>query len=406
MKIIQVNKFNYLRGGAEKYFLDISEKLRLSQHEVAIFSMQHPLNDSSPWSKYFISNIDFNKSNLWKKLFIPGRILYSLVAKRNFSRLIKDFKPDLIHCHNIYHQISPSILSAAKKYKIPTILHLHDYKLICPNYQLFTENAVCERCRGGKYYNCVEHRCLRNSFGRSLLAMLEMYLHHSILRIYKKNIDLFIAPSQFMKDVCVRFGWPAEKIVVLSNFYQAQKDRTISHSNEKNYLLYFGRLSPEKGIDVLIKAMAKTQGLLKIAGTGPMETELKELSKALGIEERVDFVGFQDGDSLQALINDSRAVVIPSVWPENMPFSLMESLASGKPVIASRIGGLSEIIIHEQNGMLFTPGDSEDLVTKIKDFDKLDYEKMATFARNHIVDSEIDQHLKKLLNIYQGVLGK
>lgn len=406
MRIIQVNKFNYLRGGSEKYFLEISRELREQGHEVALFSMKHPLNESSQWSKYFVSNVDFNKSSFWQKLIIPARVLYSLSAKKKFTKLIKDFKPDLIHCHNIYHQISPSILVAAKKQGIPVVMHLHDYKLICPNYKLFTKDKICQRCRGGKYYKCFQYKCLNDSWARSLLASLEMYLHHKILKIYKKNVDIFIAPSQFMKNACVHFGWPEEKITVLRNFHNINnEDEKPKTNNKANYLLYFGRLSTEKGIDVLLRALTKNEEELKIAGTGPDEKRLRALSHSLGLEDRVAFLGFQDGLKLQALINEAKAIIVPSVWAENMPFSVIESLANSKIVIASHSGGLAELI-NNKNGLLFKTGDSQDLVVKIAALNKLDTATMSEQAKTSVEYLRIDQHLKHLLAIYGKTLNK
>ena len=123
MRILQVNKFNYLRGGAEKYFLDMTEKLRSDGHEVAVFSMHHPKNLPSTYEKYFVSRISFNEAKLRDKILAPGRIIYSLEARRKFKKLVKDFKPEIIHLHNIYHQISPSILSIAKKFNIPVVMY-------------------------------------------------------------------------------------------------------------------------------------------------------------------------------------------------------------------------------------------------------------------------------------------
>ena len=219
MKILQVNQFYYLRGGAERYFLDLTEALRREGHEVAVFSMQHPKNQATPWSRYFISRISFNEMDLRYALKAPGRVIYSLEAKRKFSQLLDDFQPDVIHIHNIYHHLSPSLLTVAKKRKIPVVMHLHDYKMICPNQSLFTKGAYCERCRDEKFYHCLLNKCLKGSLPGSALATVEMYLHHSVFRIYEKNIDCFIAPSRFMKDTMVRFGQKAEKIRVIYNPY-------------------------------------------------------------------------------------------------------------------------------------------------------------------------------------------
>lgn len=404
MRIIQVNKFNYLRGGAEKYFIDISKELESLGHQVAKFSMKHPLNNPSPWDKYFVSEINFHTHNLYKKLFIPGRILYSYSAYRKFKKLIKDFHPDIIHFHNIYHQLSPSILKAAKEAKIPTILHLHDYKLICPNYKLFTNHKQCQRCQGGKYYHCLQYRCMENSRTRSFLAMIEMYLHHKILKIYKNNIDLFIAPSQFMKDISVQFSWPEKDIKVLKNFYTFSD--TKLNNDPDDYLLYFGRLSEEKGIETILYALNKTKARLKIAGRGPDLDKLNNLSKKLKIESQVEFLGFKNQKELQELIKHSQVIIVPSLWPENMPFSLLESLANGKIVIASQVGGLPEIIKDNDNGLLFKAGNSNDLAKKINLVINHKINIDSHKIQESVKDLEFKNHIRKLLDIYQKTISK
>ncbi len=405
MKILQVNKFNYRRGGAEKYFLDISDALEKAGHEVAIFSMRHPNNHPSPWEKYFVSNLDFRKNNFFDLLRIPGRIIYSLEARRKFTKLLDDFQPDIIHLHNIYHQISPSILAPAKKRGIPVIMHLHDYKLFCPNYKLYTQNAFCERCLGGKYGNCLKYRCLDNSFFRSLIADFEMWVHHRVFKFYENGINLFISPSEFTKKEAIKFSWPAERIKVLINFIDKINNEEIT-KNESNYLLYYGRLSPEKGIDVLLEALAKVPtGHLKIAGIGMSEEELKSYAKKTKIQDRVEFLGFKSGNELQSLVSGARAVVIPSRWPENMPFTLLESLNAGTPVIAANVGGLPEIIKEGENGFLFKSEDAGDLAEKINLLSSLPKDVSERAARS-VSEFSIDEHLKSLIGIYQDLVNK
>lgn len=399
MKILQVNKFNYIRGGAEKYFIDLSKELEKAGHEVAVFSMKHPKNFKSKWEKYFVSRISFNEASLRDKLLAPFRILYSFEAKIKFKKLIKDFKPDIIHIHNIYHQISPSILSVAKKYKIPVVMHVHDYKLICPNYQLFVDNQICYRCRGGKYYKCLKHKCFKKSYLKSFLAAIEMYFHHRILNIYFKNIDLFIAPSNFMKETLVSFKVPEEKIKVIYNF-------TVINQVENqggDYGLYFGRLSSEKGVDVLLKALALSKGDLKIkiVGSGPEEKQLKTLCDKLKLNNRVEFLGYKLGVELELIIKNAKVIFMPSIWAENMPFSLLESLSFSKVVIASKIGGMSELIEDNKSGFLFQNGDFKTLASKIDSLEHCDLRQIGQRARERVLDLNINKHLEEILKIYK-----
>lgn len=410
MRILQVNKFYYPQGGADKYFINLTDALRKAGNEVIIFSMAHPANLPSEFSKYFVSQINFNNSSWRDKLKAPGRIIYSLEAKRKFKKLINDFRPDIIHLHNIYHQISPSILGVAKKAGIPVVMHLHDYKLICPNYQLFAGGKVCEACKPKKYCKCAQKKCFKGSFTQSLLASLEMFIHHSILKIYKKNIDIFIAPSDFMKKKIVEFGWSAEKIKVIINPVFSETDKNINANQselEEDYLLYFGRLSKEKGLNTLIEAAALTGAKLKFAGNGPEEESLKEAAKKNGVQ--ADFLGFKDDAELRQIILKAKAVIIPSIWYENMPLSLLEALSLGKIVIAANIGGIPEIIKDKENGFLFDLYSANDLGVKIKLLNTLDTRTIQVIkeqAKQSVANLTKENNLREVLNIYQTILKK
>jgi len=411
MKILQVNQYYYPRGGADKYFLDLSRTLIDLGHEVAVFSMKHPKNEDSRWSKYFISRVSFNKQSLKDMIKTPGRVLYSLEAKRKFKKLLEDFKPDIIHCHNIYNHISPSILDVAYAKKIPVIMHLHDYKLVCPNHMLFVKGRYCEECRPNKYYNCVKNKCIKNSLAGSVLACLEMYLHHNILKIYEKKVKLFIAPSEFMKNTVINFGQAENRVKVVYNPHNLMKQNPDFNDKDKtipnNYILYFGRLSEEKGLINLIEASSQTKQTVLIAGSGPEEENLKKLTEKL--KAPVKFIGFKSSSELINIIKSSQGVVIPSIWAENMPLSLMESLSLSKIVIASRIGGLPEIIKDKENGLLFEPGNSEDLAAKINYFNNLSLNNKMILEKNAEQTSKlfsVEKNLNSIIDIYKNIITK
>jgi len=403
MKILQVNKFHYPRGGADKYFLNLSQGLQAAGEEVAVFSMDHPKNWPSPWSPYFVSRISFNEGGLKDRLKAPGRILYSLEAKKKFTKLLNDFTPDIIHIHNIYHQISPSILDAAAKKNIPVVMHLHDYKLICPNYQLFVNQEICEACRPQRYYKCIQKNCFKKSRSKSVLAALEMYWHHYFLKIYRRNIRLFIAPSEFMKQEVVSFGWPADRIVVLRNPFDPEMAGNTPGTPD-DYLLYFGRLSPEKGIETLIKAAAISGDRVKIAGSGESAASLERLANKLGAS--VDFLGFKDGSELTELILKAKAIVIPSIWAENMPLALLEALHLGKIVIAANVGGLPELVKDGENGLLFPAGQEKELAAKLQSLAGLDRKKMEQAAKASVAPLSPTANIQAIREIYQSILNK
>lgn len=388
MKILQVNKFHYPKGGADKYYLNISEELKKKGHQVAVFAMQDDNNLDSGYSNYFSDNINFKKNNIKTAV----KLIYNLNAKKRFEKLIIDFKPDIIHYHNIYHQLSPSILSFARKQGIKSVMHLHDYKLICPNYQLFVNNKPCTRCKPSKYYHCLLNKCHKNSYLKSALVALEMYIHHPILKIYKKNIDHFISPSQFLKNKFVEFAWDEKRISVLINPVDNNLLSVPEHK-EKDYLLYFGRLSQEKGIEVLIKACLKAKQKLKIVGTG-INYEKKYSSKL------IEFLGYRQGKDLGKIISQAKAIVIPSLWYENMPLNLLEALSLSKVVIASRIGGIPEIIKDKINGFLFKAGDSQELAKLISNLDNYNLSDIKIKAKESVKNYTLSSNVDQLLNIY------
>ena len=408
MKILQVNKFHYPRGGADKYFLWLSQALRAAGHEVAVFSMAHPKNLPTPWSRYFVSRISFNEGDLKDKLKAPGRIFYSFSVRKNFSRLLKDFKPDIIHIHNIYHHLSPSLLDAARQCKIPVIMHLHDYHLISPDYNL-KEITAFEKLK--KPYQYLGGRVIKNSRAATALAVLEYYFHQSILKIYRRNTNLFIAPSRFMKEIMLKAGWPEKRIEIVYNPYSPDlaELNTLNNNGDslateegapkESYLISYGRLSAEKGIAILIKAAALSRKKIKITGRGPEEDNFKKL--ALELKAPIEFLGFKETDELRPLIEKAEAVVIPSICAENMSLSLLEALSLGKPVIAAKIGGIPEAIKDGENGLLFTAGDAADLAEKIKHLDKLDLIAFSQNARASAARFTPEKNLNSILEIYQ-----
>ena len=256
-----------------------------------------------------------------------------------------------------------------------------------------------------KYLNCIKHRCFK-VIVKSLLATLEMYLHHKVLRIYKKNIDYFIAPSQFMKDTVVSFSWDENKIEVIYNF----SEKMIEHSSEKieDYGLFFGRLSREKGVDILLRALSlsKKHNTLKIVGQGPEEDNLRQLVSDLKLDQRVEFLGYRSGEELHNIIRKARLIYLPSVWNENMPLTLLESLELGKVVVASKTGGLPELIESGQNGFLFEKANFKEIAQIIDDSFNYDLVEMGKKAKERVKDLKVENHMVKLLDLYNRVLKR
>lgn len=362
MKIVFANKFYYLRGGAERYLFELRALLERHGHEVIPFAMRDKRDVATPWKKYFVSPVGTERVRLSASgLRTAGRMLYSFEAKRKFGRLLDAAKPELVHVHNIYHQISPSILPEAKKRGLPVVLTAHDYKLIAPNYSLFHDGAICERTKPDRFWEAVKHRCIKGSRIASALSAFEMTLHRR-LGLYRDNVDLVIAPSRFVEALLVEYGIPEAKIVHVPHFVDAA---AWTPSYDGSYALYVGRLSEEKGVDVLIRAAAGKKKIpVRIVGTGPDERRLKALAKELGAKN-VEFAGFRGGDDLKREYAGARFVVIPSVWYEVFGLIALEAYAAGKPVVATQIGGLAELVRDGETGLTASAGDAGDLAEKM-----------------------------------------
>ncbi len=412
MKILLANKFYYLKGGTERHFFDLKKLLEKNGHQTIDFAMQDNKNFKSPYSKYFVSPINLEKSSLsLDGLKAAGRIIYSFEARAKMEALIRAEKPDLAHIHNIYHQISPSILTPLKRAGIPIVMTVHDFKLMCPNYIFYTEGKVCERCKKYKFYNCVLHKCVKNSYLASKINMLEMY-YHNLLKIYKNNIDLYLAPSRFVANKLIAFGFNKDKIKVLPHFIAQPETNSFSKNNSEesissnDYILYFSRLSKEKGVNTLLEAMTKIKNKeikLKVAGIGSKEEELKEYVKNKGLQEKIEFLGFLDGKSLSDAISSSLFTVIPSVFYETFCLSLLESYNYNKPVIVAKLGALPELIEENKTGLFFESGNSDDLAKKINKMleNRENIEKMGKSAKEFSKKFNKEDYYKKLEEIYK-----
>lgn len=400
--LLAINNYFYLRGGAESVFFEEMEIFKNDGWEVVPFSMKDDKNLDNPWSEYFIESLEFeNIQSLPAKALAVPKIIYSNEAKKNLRKLLHKIQPDVAHAHNIYHHISPSILSVLKKANIPTVITLHDLKIACPAYRMLNDQGICEKCKGGKNFNVLKNRCIKGSALGSGVIMLESYLH-MWLQSYAKNVDRFIVPSRFYRDKFIEWGWPEDKFAYVPNFVDTEQFKFSEKAGE--YFFYFGRLSFEKGIGTLIKAALKTGVHLKVAGTGPDMEQLKEL---VGDATNVEFLGFLRGESLHDAIGGARAVVLPSEWYENAPISIMESYAMGRPVVGADIGGIPELIKPGVTGEIFPSGDIDSLcevLTKFNDEPDSNLSAMGLAGR-HWMEEEFDRkvHLEMLKQVYRGV---
>jgi len=363
MRVLICNKFYRPYGGPETQVLECSKLLEADGHEVVPFSMAHPENWPTKWSGYFVSQVEYHAHAGWvSRLREAAKIVYSVEARRKIEELLQESRPDIVHAHNVYHQLSPSIFGPIRKRGIPVVMSLHDYKLACPNMLFYTQGEVCERCRGGRFYNAITHRCVFDSVAASAVCALEMYVHR-LLKIYRRSVDIFISPSKFLIDQMKRCGAAGKRMVHIPALADVDSYNPTYESD--GYIMYFGKLTPEKGVRTLVRAVSQVKSARLIAaGTGSQKPELEALAEEIA-PGRVEFPGFLTGEKLRRTVERCAFHVIPSEWYENCPATILESYSAGKPVIGSRIGGIPELVEEGNDGLLFEPGNHEDLAKKI-----------------------------------------
>ena len=361
VRILLANKFYSSRGGAESVVLQTHRLLEEAGHEVIPFAMHQPADiatTAGQWDRFFVPTREYFEGPLHRRALDSLSAIYSFEARRKLRALLRAARPDVAHLHNIYHQLTLSIVDELRAARIPIVMTLHDYKPACPNYQLLTHDGVCQRCVGGAYWNAVRHRCLKGSVAGSAIAAAEAYLNR--IRHQYRKIDLFLSPSAFLRDVMVRAGLPSERIHVLRNSVPIIDHDGAPHTEGARFV-YLGRLSDEKGIDDLLFASARltTRAEVVLLGRGPSEEKLR--ARVEREQLPVVFGGFLGGEELKQQILSATAGVLPSRWYENCPMSILEAGALAVPTVASDIGGIPELISSRVDGILVPPGDPKSL---------------------------------------------
>ena len=403
MRILIANKFWYQRGGLERVMLDEAEWLAGAGHEIAHFSTSHPKNDDSPWSDYFVRYRELGADGqlgVVEKGVAAVSMFYNREAARGFGRLLRDFRPDVVHVHGIHRQISPSILGVAARAGVPVIQSLHDYHHLCPgNVLLYGGAEVCapRRCGVFWYGGCIRGRCVQGSLPASTVAAVETAWQR-LTRAYERGITRFISPSVFVAGQMRLGGW-TQPIDVVPNAVAAGS--TDSAPSEGFCII--GRLSPEKGIGVALEAANRARVRVTVAGEGPAGERLRrDFPEA-------DFVGHLDDVSVAKLVAQSSAVIVPSIWFENAPMSVLEAMASGTPVIASAIGGIPEQLTHDVDGLLVAPGDVTELAQAMSRIvgEPMLADRLGSSARETVAARfSPERHLNGLLDVYHATLDR
>lgn len=401
MKILHIHKFFDDKGGAEQYLHRLMRMQAEAGHEVHILTTRGPKNYPSDDARYFIHQYDFSRSEgLAADATKAAAFIWNREAERATERIIRDVRPNIIHLHNIYHHLSTSILSPIRASGIPCVQTLHDLKLACPNYSMFTEGSVCERCKGGKYWNPILHHCLSSSTAANVLAAFEMTMT-KMTQAYEKTVRMFICPSEFLMKKMIEFGEPASALTVVQNPANAS---AFPAPRGGGYLLYAGRLTAGKGIEVLIRASAHVPTMpLRIAGTGPDEERLRHLVRTLHANH-VTFLGFVPPQALEKERAHAEAVVVPSIQYENSPLSVLDAMGQGIPVIASDNGGIPELVEDDASGMLVPPGNVDAWANAIRQFQLLNADARSRLGERGLVLARErhgwDVHLRALHAVY------
>lgn len=401
MKILMVNKFLYPRGGAENYVLRIGEELTRRGHQVEYFGMYDEKNTVGNAEGLATYNMEFHRSRLsW--LLYPFHIIYSREARQKMRQVIDRFHPDIIHFNNINFQLTPSVILAGADRNIPMVQTVHDLQMLCPNHMMmeFQTRKLCEECKGKKCkMACVRKKCIHGSRAKSLIGAIEGTIYECN-HVYDR-VRRFICPSQFIEGKLLSEPRFAGKTIMIHNFLSKPMDVQVEKGD---YVLYFGRLSEEKGIERILDTCRLLPEIpFVIAGSGPLE----DLCRNCGLPN-VRFVGFKTGRELQELVAAARFTLHLSLWYENCPLALLESQSLGTPVLCNRIGGMPELVEEGKTGLLndtFTP---ESYAEKIRAL----YGNTALLAEmsRHCLEKRqtmmtLDRYCDQLLAIYAQEIG-
>jgi glycosyltransferase involved in cell wall biosynthesis len=339
VKILLANKFYYPRGGDCIYTIGLESLLLEAGHEVAVFAMEHPETIPGPWNRFFPSEVSFSPKKPIRFLKALSRPLHSREVVSRFTALLDEFRPDVLHLNNIHTQLSPVIAELAHARGVRVVWTLHDYKLLCPRYDCLRDGKPCELCFGDDKSGVLKHSCMKGSRIASSIAWLEARKWNRAR--LEACTDAFICPSRFMKSKMEQGGFAPEKLHVLHNFFDESKVAPPLPPKGSHYC-YVGRLTEEKGIRTLLEVASELPHDLKVLGTGPLDSELRERFASF---PQIEFLGHQAWPAIREILASAKCMVLPSEWYENCPLSVLESLALGTPVVGADIGGIPELLV-------------------------------------------------------------
>ncbi len=421
MKILLSNYRYFISGGPERYMFNVKKELESCGHEVMPFSIDYKKNQSTPYSKYFVSPIG-NREQIYfdqhKKSFRTyfktiSRLFYSPEVKKNVTNIIRDQQSDIAYVLHYLRKLSPSLIAGLKKNKLPIVVRISDYAMLCPQAHCLRDGVPCTLCTKGALRSSVKYKCVKGSFSASLINSIATHYHRK--KKFFDLIDTFVCTNQFMYNMMAEAGYPESKLVCIPTFTDTSHFSPTHKYAKKDYIAYCGRLTEIKGIHTLLDAYAllKKKGhkqiKLKIAGTGDKQylQRCQQIISENDMANDVELLGEVRNDNLPEFLAKALFSVIPSLCFENLPNSMLESMACGTPVIVSDIGSLSPCVDNGSNGLLFKPGNPNDLAEKMSfclDNTKL-LSDMARQAHNEALDKySPDKHITALTQLFTKLI--
>ncbi len=412
MRILIINSRYFLSAGPEKYMFGLKEMLEKNGHEVIPFSVRNSRNEKSRFEEYFAEPIGGGDKVFYSEyrkdpktmMQMLGREFYSFHVRKRLDSLIKETRPDIAYILHHYNKLSPSVIDACKNNSLPVVMRLSDFFLLCPESHFYRDRGVCEECVDHSLFRAVRHRCVKGSIILSGIKAMALKFHR-LLGVYSR-LDFVVIQSRFTISRMKKAISP-EKISFNPTFIARTEGFNGSIGD---YLLHVGRIEEQKGIIHAIKAVENTGYALKIVGSSSTghEAELRKYVKDKRIDN-VKFLGPKYGEELDSLYRGSRAVIIPAIWYENMPNVALEAMMHSRPILASGLGSLKELVRDGENGLLFEPGNAHQIREKIEmifDDDAL----CSRLGKNSYADAvekySPKKHYEVLLDVFSRAVSK
>jgi glycosyltransferase involved in cell wall biosynthesis len=420
MRVLLANYRYFVSGGPEKYMFAVTGMLENAGHEVIPFSVRYARNRETPWSEYFVEPIAGDDEVYFRdharslRAISKGlqRAFYARDVYENVAKLVATAKPDVALVQHYLRKLSPSLLVALKEAGVPIVVRLSDFAMLCPEAHMLRDGRVCRLCVTHGLLSSVRYRCVQGSLAASGAVCASMWF--AKWRKYFDLIDYFIAPSAILREEMIEGGYDGSRIVVLPTFVDAaQYD---PDADRKKRVVYIGRLTPEKGVHVLLDAFERVLGReglsdveLLVVGEGEPAYAGELVARARRISPQVKFVGALDAEAVRRLLTGALLSVVPSLWYENLPNAILESLAAGTPVVASDLGSMAEVLRGTDAGFLFRPGDANDLANGLASaLSQADELKRMSRSARILADSRYgpEAHLSGLLRVLGGAQGR